>query len=75
VAEVPNVERGWRRRRRPRRSGGGGDRRRAVSTAAEETSVESGSEETGGDLEFCDESDNEGGLLFIRSKISEAILN
>jgi hypothetical protein len=42
---------------------------------AEETDgVES--EETGGDLEFYDESETtRGGLLFIGSKISAAILN
>jgi hypothetical protein len=44
---------------------------------AEETgAVESGGEETGGDLEFWDESETtRGGLLFIGSKISATVLN
>jgi hypothetical protein len=38
--------------------------------------VESGVEETGGDLEFWDESETtHGGLLFIVSKISAVFLN
>jgi hypothetical protein len=45
--------------------------------AREESSgVESGGEETGGDLEFWDESKmTQGRLLFIGSKISATILN
>jgi hypothetical protein len=44
---------------------------------AEETrGVESGSEETGGDLEFWNESETtQSGLLFVGSKISVAVLN
>jgi hypothetical protein len=42
----------------------------------ESDGVESGGEETGGDLEFWDESKmTQGGLLFIGSKISATILN
>jgi hypothetical protein len=46
-----------------------------TSTVAEESDgVES--EETGGDLEFWDESETtRGGLLFIGSKISATVLN
>jgi hypothetical protein len=58
----------WRRWRRPAQ---------AASMMAEETrGVESGSEETGGDLEFWNESETtQSGLLFVGSKISVAVLN
>jgi hypothetical protein len=50
--------------------------RTLVSAMAEDTDIESGGEETDGDIEFWDESEmTRGVLLFIGLKISEAVLN